>query len=128
MIGAGVFTNSGYSMALGSPERVVWTWIPAGMIVTAGAFSYGQLIKAMPESGDEYLFLSHAAHPLPGFNGPHDWPLAIEGDGSAGSYSMFLAFKSTIDCDANQKRDGHNRKNDSNGPRSSRSNASQLFR
>ena len=65
MIGAGVFTNSGYSVkALGSSERVVWAWISTGMIAMAGAFSYGQLSKAMPESGGECLSLSHAAHPL----------------------------------------------------------------
>ena len=33
----------------------------------AGAFSYGQLVRAMPESGGEYLFLSRAVHPLLGF-------------------------------------------------------------
>ena len=68
MIGAGVFTTSGFSMdALGSPERVVWAWLFAGTIAMAGAFSYGQLVKEMPESGGEYLFLSRAAHPMLGF-------------------------------------------------------------
>lgn len=68
MIGAGVFTTSGFSIqSLGSPELVVWAWIFAGLIAMAGAFSYGQLVKAMPESGGEYLFLSRAAHPLLGF-------------------------------------------------------------
>jgi len=37
------------------------------MIAMAGAFSYGQLVKEMPESGGEYLFLSRAAHPMLGF-------------------------------------------------------------
>lgn len=68
MIGAGVFTTSGYSLAsLGSPSLVVWAWGVAGAIALAGAFSYGQLVHAMPESGGEYLFLSRAAHPLLGF-------------------------------------------------------------
>jgi APA family basic amino acid/polyamine antiporter len=68
MIGAGVFTTSGFSIqSLGSPELVVWAWIFAGLIALAGAFSYGQLVKAMPESGGEYLFLSRSVHPLLGF-------------------------------------------------------------
>ena len=68
MIGAGVFTTSGFSlMDLGSPGLVVLAWVAGGLIAITGAFSYGQLIKAMPESGGEYLFLSRAAHPLLGF-------------------------------------------------------------
>lgn len=68
MVGAGVFTTSGFSLeALGSPELVLWAWFVAGLIAMAGAYSYGQLVKAMPESGGEYLFLSRAAHPLLGF-------------------------------------------------------------
>ena len=68
MIGAGVFTTSGFSLqSLGSPVLVVWAWCVAGWIALAGAYSYGQLVKAMPESGGEYLFLSRAAHPLLGF-------------------------------------------------------------
>jgi APA family basic amino acid/polyamine antiporter len=68
MIGAGVFTTSGFSLAtLGSRELVLWAWCLAGLIALAGAYSYGQLVKAMPESGGEYLFLSRAAHPIFGF-------------------------------------------------------------
>ncbi|MCA9447076.1 MAG: amino acid permease [Candidatus Omnitrophica bacterium] len=68
MVGAGVFTTSGFTLAeLGSPQRVVLAWVVGGAIALAGAFSYGRLIRAMPESGGEYLFLSRAAHPLLGF-------------------------------------------------------------
>ncbi|QDV15987.1 Serine/threonine exchanger SteT [Gimesia panareensis] len=68
MIGAGVFTTSGYSMQyLGAPGVVVLAWGVGGLIAITGACSYGFLIKAMPESGGEYLFLSRAAHPLLGF-------------------------------------------------------------
>jgi APA family basic amino acid/polyamine antiporter len=68
MIGAGVFTTSGFSLQdLGSPRLVVCAWAVGGLIALAGAFSYGMLVKAMPESGGEYLFLSRAAHPLLGF-------------------------------------------------------------
>lgn len=68
MIGAGVFTTSGYALQdLGTPELVLAAWIVGGVIAIAGAISYGMLVKAMPESGGEYLFLSRAAHPLLGF-------------------------------------------------------------
>jgi len=68
MIGAGVFTTSGFSLAdLGSPHLVVAAWVVGGLIAIAGAFSYGLLSQAMPESGGEYLFLSRAAHPMLGF-------------------------------------------------------------
>lgn len=68
MIGAGVFTTSGFSLGdLKSPHVVVMAWVVGGMIAVAGAISYGMLIRAMPESGGEYLFLSRAAHPIFGF-------------------------------------------------------------
>ena len=68
MIGAGVFTTSGFSLAdLGSPRLVIAAWLVGGLIALAGAVSYGRLVRAMPESGGEYLFLSRAAHPLLGF-------------------------------------------------------------
>jgi APA family basic amino acid/polyamine antiporter len=68
MIGAGVFITSGFALHdLGTPGRVVLAWIVGGLIAIAGALSYGQLARAMPESGGEYLFLSRAAHPLLGF-------------------------------------------------------------
>lgn len=68
MIGAGLFTTSGFSLSdLGSPHLVVMAWVVGGLIAVTGALSYGMLVNAMPESGGEYLFLSRAAHPLLGF-------------------------------------------------------------
>jgi APA family basic amino acid/polyamine antiporter len=68
MVGAGVFTTSGFTLAdLGSPHWVVAAWVVGGLIAFAGAAGYGQLARIMPESGGEYLFLSRAAHPMLGF-------------------------------------------------------------
>ena len=65
MIGAGVFTTSGYSLAdLRSPWMVVAAWFVGGLIAITGAISYGKLVRHIPESGGEYLFLSRAVHPL----------------------------------------------------------------
>ncbi|MBW2726564.1 MAG: amino acid permease, partial [Deltaproteobacteria bacterium] len=68
MIGAGVFTTSGYTLAdLGSPGRVLAAWVVGGAIAICGAIGYGALARRLTESGGEYLFLSRALHPAAGF-------------------------------------------------------------
>ena len=68
MIGAGVFTTSGYALAdLGSPIPVLIAWAVGGVIALCGALSYAGLAARIPGNGGEYLFLSRAVHPLAGF-------------------------------------------------------------
>lgn len=68
MIGAGVFTTSGFAMGdLGSPVYVLAAWLVGGGVALCGAVSYGLLSRLMPVSGGEYLFLSRSIHPLAGF-------------------------------------------------------------
>jgi APA family basic amino acid/polyamine antiporter len=68
MIGAGVFTTSGYALAdLGSPIPVLIAWAVGGVIALCGALSYAGLAARIPGNGGEYLFLSRAVHPLVGF-------------------------------------------------------------
>ena len=68
MIGAGVFTTSGFALAdLGSREYVMLAWFVGGIIALCGALSYGALGRRFPESGGEYLFLSRMLHPMAGF-------------------------------------------------------------
>jgi len=68
MIGAGVFTTSGFALAdLGSRQHVLLAWLIGGVIACCGAISYGQLVQRVTESGGEYLFLSRFAHPAIGF-------------------------------------------------------------
>ena len=68
MIGAGVFTTSGFALGdLGSPHRVFAAWVVGGVIALCGALSYGGLVRRMTESGGEYLFLSRLVHPVAGF-------------------------------------------------------------
>lgn len=68
MIGAGVFTSSGYSLgALGNPQRVMLAWWLCGLWAMAGATAYGSLVSRLPMSGGEYLFLSRFVHPSIGF-------------------------------------------------------------
>lgn len=68
MIGAGVFTTSGFSMeSLGSPARVLTAWLVASVIALCGAASYGDLARRLPVSGGEYLYLSRRLSPFFGF-------------------------------------------------------------
>lgn len=68
MIGAGVFTTSGYALAdLGSPGLVLVAWAVGGVIALCGALSYAGVADRIPGNGGEYLFLSRAVHPLVGF-------------------------------------------------------------
>jgi len=68
MIGAGVFTTSGFALAdLGSRPRVMAAWVVGGIIALCGAVSYGGLVRRMAASGGEYLFLSRVIHPMTGF-------------------------------------------------------------
>jgi APA family basic amino acid/polyamine antiporter len=68
MIGAGVFTTSGFALAdLGRPDAVLLAWGVGGLMAVCGALSYGALARRIPESGGEYTFLSKTVHPLAGF-------------------------------------------------------------
>lgn len=68
MIGAGLFTSSGYSIAmLGNPDRVMFAWCICGVWAICGAIAYGALAARLPLSGGEYLFLSRLVHPSVGF-------------------------------------------------------------
>lgn len=68
MVGAGVFTTSGFALAdLGTPTRVLWAWVVGGAVALCGAASYGLLARCMVGSGGEYLYLSRSVHPMAGF-------------------------------------------------------------
>jgi APA family basic amino acid/polyamine antiporter len=54
MIGSGVFTTSGFSIAaLGSAERVLVAWCIGGVVAICGAIAYGELARRLPVSGGE---------------------------------------------------------------------------
>lgn len=68
MIGAGVYTSSGFALAdLGSAGQVMMVWLVAGLFALLGAVCYGGLAQRVTESGGEYLFLARAFHPLAGY-------------------------------------------------------------
>jgi amino acid transporter len=68
MIGAGIFTTTGFALSdLGSPERVMWAWVVGGVIAVLGVLCYGALARHLQISGGEYLFLSRTIGPRTGF-------------------------------------------------------------
>jgi fructoselysine transporter len=94
MIGAGVFTTSGFALAdLGSPHWVMLGWLIGGVIALCGALSYGGLARRMAESGGEYLFLSRLIHPLVGFLA--GWVSLLAGFTGAIAFAA-LAFESYL--------------------------------
>nr|WP_143547656.1 amino acid permease [Rhodopirellula sp. SM50] len=67
MIGAGVYTTSGFTLGdLGEPRYVIAAWAIGGVIAICGALCYGALAQQFTESGGEYLFLARAVHPAAG--------------------------------------------------------------
>jgi APA family basic amino acid/polyamine antiporter len=68
IIGAGIFTTTGYLMGfLQNPQMMLLLWIAGGIIAFCGAIAFGELGAAFPEAGGEYVFISKLFHPLPGF-------------------------------------------------------------
>jgi len=68
VIGAGIFTTTGYLMGyLGNAELMLILWVVGGLVALCGALSYSELGANFPEAGGEYTFISKLFHPLPGF-------------------------------------------------------------
>uniref|UniRef100_UPI00321770F1 APC family permease n=1 Tax=uncultured Draconibacterium sp. TaxID=1573823 RepID=UPI00321770F1 len=68
IIGAGIFTTTGYLMEfLNNPVLMLTLWVVGGIMAFFGAIAFGELGAAFPEAGGEYVFISKLFHPLPGF-------------------------------------------------------------
>lgn len=68
IIGAGIFTTTGYLMDfLGNPQVMLMLWLIGGIIAFCGALAFGELGAAFPEAGGEYIFISKLFHPMLGF-------------------------------------------------------------
>ncbi len=58
MIGAGIFTTTGFQAAdIGHPGYIFALWIIGGMLALCGALCFAELGAAMPEAGGEYVYL-----------------------------------------------------------------------
>lgn len=92
MIGAGIFTTTGFSLAsMPDPWWVMLAWIVGGGIAVTGSISYGALISRFRESGGEYVFLARRFHPLAGFLA--GWVSMLAGFSGAIAFAA-LAFES----------------------------------
>ncbi len=68
IIGAGIFTISGYTLgSVPSVFGLLFIWFIGGILALCGALVYGELTSIMPKSGGEYYYLSRIYHPIFGF-------------------------------------------------------------
>lgn len=68
IIGAGIFTTTGYAMdLLKNPMLMLLLWVVGGLVAFCGAMAFGELGATFPEAGGEYIFISKLFNPLLGF-------------------------------------------------------------
>src|SRR3954462_15758393 len=68
MVGVGVLTTSGYTVALvGSNELMLGLWVGGGGIAVCGALTLAELSAALPHTGSDYIYLYEAYGPLAAF-------------------------------------------------------------
>lgn len=68
MIGTGVLTTSGFTVALvGSNQLMLILWVVGGILAACGALALCELSAAMPQSGGDYVFLREAYGSTAGF-------------------------------------------------------------
>jgi basic amino acid/polyamine antiporter, APA family len=68
MVGAGVLTTSGYTVAaVGSNQWMLFLWVLGGVTAVCGALTIAELSAALPRTGGDYVYLYEAYGPLPAF-------------------------------------------------------------
>ena len=68
MVGAGVLTTSGFTVAsVGSNFWMLVLWVLGGITAVCGALTLAELSAAMPRTGGDYVYLHEAYGPLPAF-------------------------------------------------------------
>jgi APA family basic amino acid/polyamine antiporter len=68
MVGVGVLTTSGYTVALvKSNQWMLWLWVLGGITAVCGALTLAELSAAIPRTGGDYVYLYEAYGPLPAF-------------------------------------------------------------
>ena len=81
MIGTGVFTSLGYQLLdITSIFPLLMLWFVGGILSLCGAFTYGELGSALPQSGGEYRLLSIILHPSIGFSAGIVSATVLKGD------------------------------------------------
>jgi APA family basic amino acid/polyamine antiporter len=68
MVGVGVLTTSGYTVAAtGSNQLMLGLWLVGGIVALCGALTIAELAAALPASGGEYIYLYEAYGPAVAF-------------------------------------------------------------
>jgi APA family basic amino acid/polyamine antiporter len=68
MVGTGVLTTSGYTVAaVGSNRWMLLLWVIGGLTAICGALTLAELSAALPRTGGDYVYLYEAYGPLPAF-------------------------------------------------------------
>lgn len=92
MVGVGVLTTSGYTMALvGSNEYMLGLWVVGGVIAACGALTLAELSAALPHTGGDYVYLYHAYGPLAAFLS--GWASFLVGFSGPSAASAFASAK-----------------------------------
>jgi basic amino acid/polyamine antiporter, APA family len=92
MVGTGVLTTSGYTMAsVGSNQWMLILWVVGGLTAVCGALTLAELSAALPRTGGDYVYLHEAYGPLPAFLS--GWVSFLIGFAGPGAVSAFASAK-----------------------------------
>ncbi len=67
MVGAGVFLSTGFMAQSLSAGLILLAWLVGGILAMAGARSYAEVARLVPQGGGEYRYLSTLMHPALGY-------------------------------------------------------------
>jgi APA family basic amino acid/polyamine antiporter len=68
MVGAGILTTSGYTVAsIRSNQWMLILWAAGGITAVCAALTLAELTAALPKTGGDYVYLHEAYGPLPAF-------------------------------------------------------------
>ncbi len=90
MVGAGVLTTSGYTVAaVGSNQWMLVLWVVGGVIALCGALTLAELSAALPHTGGDFVYLHAAYGPLPAFlSGWVSFLIGFAGPSAAAAYGF----------------------------------------
>jgi basic amino acid/polyamine antiporter, APA family len=90
MVGAGVLTTSGYTVALvGSNQWMLFLWVLGGVTAVCGALTIAELSAALPRTGGDYVYLFEAYGALPAFlSGWVSFLIGFAGPSAASAYAF----------------------------------------
>jgi APA family basic amino acid/polyamine antiporter len=89
MVGTGVLTTSGYTVAnVGSNQWMMILWVIGGITAVCGALTLAELSAALPRTGGDYVYLFEAYGPLPAFlSGWVSFLIGFAGPSAASAFS-----------------------------------------